>query len=224
MMRAYGRLFLFMFKLSFHVINGIRHIAKLKRAPITIFGGTRLKQDSKYAHDAMKLAEMLAGHGIPVLTGGGPGIMEAASCGALRYEKGGVITTIGITVVGLETGIEHSTCPRSVIEVDNFSARKWLLIHYSVGFVVFPGGYGTLDELMELMTLIQTKKRVKAPIILIGTEYWKPFVQWVHESALKLGLIADQDAQLFMLTDSVDEAYRLLKTSYSTEPFSVFHE
>lgn len=156
-MTAYVRLFLNLTKMSLHVIYGIWHISKLKQAPITIFGGHLLERSSIFMTQASQLGHKLANHGIPVLTGGGPGIMEAASCGAFNVKKG-VITSIGINVKGLETGIEQSTCPRKVIDVDNFPARKWLLIHYSIGFVVFPGGYGTLDELMELLTLIQTKK------------------------------------------------------------------
>ena len=140
-----------------------------------MFGGTHLQPDSVFMQQAAHLAHKLAHNGMPVLTGGGPGIMEAASCGALSAHKK-VITTIGISVTGLEAGLKESTCPRTVIEMDNFPARKWLLIHYSSGFAVFPGGYGTLDELMELLTLIQTKKRKKAPIVLIGSDYWKPLV------------------------------------------------
>lgn len=220
---AYVRLFLTMIKMSLHVMYGIWHISKLKNAPITVFGGHLLKRSSIYMTQASELAHKLADHGIPVLTGGGPGIMEAASCGALNVKKG-IITSIGINVKGLETGIEQSACPRTVINVDNFPARKWLLIHYSIGFAVFPGGYGTLDELMELLTLIQTKKRVKAPIVLIGIAYWKPFMEWVHESALKQGLISPEDVGLFTITDDIQEAYRLLKAHAESKPFSIFSE
>ena len=211
MMRAYVHLLVSLLKMSFHITYGIWVISKLKHAPVTIFGGTHLKQTSIYMTKASQLAHKLANNGIPVLTGGGPGIMEAASCGALSVKKGRVITSIGISVKGLETGIEHSVCPRNVIEMDNFPARKWMLINYSQGFAVFPGGFGTMDELMELLTLIQTKKRVKAPIVLIGREYWQDFLDWVHNSALKNGLVSAEDAMLFTITDDVDEAFRLLK-------------
>ena len=212
-----------MCRMNLHVIHGIWKISKLKHAPITVFGGTHLEPDSVFAQQATHLAHKLAHNGMPVLTGGGPGIMEAASCGALSVHKK-VITTIGISVRGLESGLKESTCPRTVIEMDNFPARKWLLIHYSSGFAVFPGGYGTLDELMELLTLIQTKKRKKAPIVLIGSDYWKPFIQWIHESALKNGLIAPEDATLFKVTDTVEEAYRHLSEHYTKKPFSIFDE
>lgn len=221
MIRMYFRVVIALLKMSGHIMYGISVIAKLKHAPVTIFGGTHLKQTSIYMTKARQLAHKLASNGIPVLTGGGPGIMEAASCGALSVKKG-LITSIGISVKGLETGIEQSTCPRNVIEMDNFPARKWMLIHYSQGFAVFPGGFGTMDELMELLTLIQTKRRARAPIVLIGIEYWKDFVDWVHNSALKNGLVSAEDVALFTVTDDVDEAFRLLKAHCEVHPISLF--
>ena len=209
-MRAYLRLLGYMFRIAFNVFSGIFKISKLEHAPVTIFGGARLKPDSIYMKKATELAHKLAESGIPVLTGGGPGIMEAASCGATKTNKG-VITSIGITVTGLADKEPRSPCVPDVIVMDNYGARKWLLIHYSIGFAVFPGGFGTLDELTELLTLIQTKLRDKAPIVLIGKEYWQPIMDWIHNSALKDGLIAKEDVALFTITDDVDEAYRLLK-------------
>ena len=219
----YIRLMVYLTKLAANVMYGIWKISKLKRAPVTVFGGTHLRQNSLYMSKAMQLAHMLANDGIPVLTGGGPGIMEAASCGALSVKKG-VITTIGVSVRGLESGIETSSCPRSVIEMQNLAARKWLLIHYSFGFAVFPGGYGTLDELMELLTLIQTKKREKALIILIGKEYWKDFIHWIHNSALKEGLVNEEDVKLFIVMDDIEKAFALFKEHSLNHPFSLFDE
>ena len=208
--RAYLRLLAFMFRIFFNVLYGIWKISKLEHAPVTIFGGARLKADSIYMHKATELAHKLADSGIPVLTGGGPGIMEAASCGATKTKRR-VITSIGITVSGLADSEPRSPCTPDVIIMDNYNARKWLLIHYSIGFAVFPGGFGTLDELTELLTLIQTKLRDRAPIVLIGKEYWQPIMDWMYDSALKDGLIAQEDVALFTITDDVDEAYKLLK-------------
>ena len=219
---AYTRLAAYLMKLSANLLYGVWKISHLKNAPVTVFGGTHLKMDSDYLKKASQLAQMLANTGIPVLTGGGPGIMEAAACGALSVHKGAVITSIGISVKGLYTGIEHSVCKRNVIEMDNFPARKWLLINYSLGFAVFPGGFGTLDELTGLLTLIQTKKRSKAPIVLIGKDYWKPFVEWIEESALAEGLVSVEDVALFSITDDVNEAYNLLKTHCEAKPFTIF--
>jgi uncharacterized protein (TIGR00730 family) len=208
-----------LFRMSLHLLRGIRKVTQLERAPVTIFGGSRLKSDSIYMEQARQLAQMFASHGIPVLTGGGPGIMEAASCGAGSIHSK-VITTIGISVTGLNKAGPRSVCQRDVIFMDNFSARKWLLIRYSRGFAVFPGGFGTLDELMELLTLIQTKKLPKAPIVLIGTDYWKPFLTWVHDSALALGLISPEDRTLFTVTDDINEAFELLKAHCMEKPSS----
>lgn len=209
-LRAYTRLMGYMLRIFFNVMYGIWKISKLEHAPVTIFGGARLKPESIYMKKASELAHKLSEGGIPVLNGGGPGIMEAASCGATKTESG-VITAIGITVSALDQREPRSACLPEVIVMDNYGARKWLLIHYSIGFAVFPGGFGTLDELTEILTLIQTKLRDKAPIVLIGKEYWQPIMDWIHESALKEGLIAQEDVDLFTITDDVEEAYRILK-------------
>ncbi len=201
-----------MFRIFFNVLYGIFKISKLEHAPVTIFGGARLKPDSIYMKKAAQLAHKLSEAGIPVLTGGGPGIMEAASCGATKADSG-VITAIGITVSGLGADEPPSECLPDVIVMDNYGARKWLLIHYSIGFAVFPGGFGTLDELTELLTLIQTKLRDKAPIVLIGKEYWKPIMDWIYECALKEGLIGEEDVELFTITDDVDEAFNIISKS-----------
>lgn len=208
--RAYIRLTGYMLRIFFNVMYGIWKISKLEHAPVTIFGGSRLKPDSIYMKKAAELAHKLSESGIPVLNGGGPGIMEAASCGATQT-KNGVITAIGITVSGLSEGETPSQCLPEVIVMDNYGARKWLLIHYSIGFAVFPGGFGTLDELADVLTLIQTKLRIKVPIVLIGKDYWQPFMNWVIDSALKDGLITQEDVDLFTITDDVDEALRILK-------------
>ena len=211
-LRAYVGVFGYMFRIFFNVLYGIFKISKLEHAPVTIFGGARLKPDSIYMKQATELAHKLSDGGIPVLTGGGPGIMEAASCGATQTDRS-VITAIGITVSGLSENEPSSPCLPDVIVMDNYGARKWLLIHYSIGFAVFPGGFGTLDELTELLTLIQTKLRDKAPIVLIGKDYWQPIMDWINESALPLDLIAKEDVDLFTITDDIDQAYRILKKS-----------
>lgn len=196
-------------RLWFDLLYGMYKISKLQHAPVTIFGGARLHRESAYMAMAKQLAHQLASNDIPVLTGGGPGIMEAASCGALS-SKPMIVTTIGINVKGLDKPGTDIQCQKNVIELRNFGARKWLLIHYSIGFVVFPGGFGTLNELTELLTLIQTGLNPKAPIVLIGIDYWKPLMRWIEDSALKGGLIAAQDAALFTMTDDIDEAFTLL--------------
>ncbi len=198
-----------LFRLWFDLLYGMYRVSRLNHAPVTIFGGSRLQKNSKYMVMARQLAHKLAKNNVPVLTGGGPGIMEAASCGATSTHAK-VVTTIGINVKGLDQPPGGTVCQRNVIEMNNFGARKWLLIHYSIGFAVFPGGFGTLNELTELLTLIQTGLNPKAPIVLIGKEYWEPLMRWIEDSALKNGLISPGDTAYFTLTDDIEEAFNLL--------------
>jgi len=195
------------------VFRGILKISRLSHPPVTIFGGARLKADSIYMKKARELAHTLADSGIPVLTGGGPGIMEAASCGAFETNQR-VITALGVTVPGLDIN-ESPACRSEVIVIKNYAARKWLLIEYSIGYVVYPGGFGTINELTELLTLMQTKLHPQAPIILIGIEYWEPILAWLQDSALKNGLIAQEDIELFTVTDDIMQAYELLVRAHA---------
>lgn len=205
----------------FNLLYGIWKLSRLDKAPVTIFGGTHLFPDSLYLVKAHQLANMLAKNGIPVLTGGGPGIMEAANCGAANIE-GKIISTMAIGVKGLDDGGGFNKCVKHSIVMRYFFSRKILLINYSIGFAIFPGGFGTLDELTELLTLIQTGMRQKAPIVLIGVDYWAPFMDWMHNSALNEHLISYSDTSLFIVTDDIDYAYKLLCLPQSQKPFSAF--
>jgi uncharacterized protein (TIGR00730 family) len=208
--KAYLLLSVHLLRVFFNLLYGIWKLSKLKRAPITVFGGTKLKKESIYIEKARILAQRLLEHNIPVITGGGPGIMEAANCGAYVEGEKSVITTMGIGVKGLDEPNQFNPCVQEHIIMDYFFARKWLLVTYSIGFAVFPGGFGTLDELTELLTLIQTKMRKPAPIVLIGVEYWSPLMEWINESALRHGLITKEDVALFTITDDLEQALDLL--------------
>lgn len=219
--RAYFSLSLYLAKLFVQLLVGIWKLSRLKHAPVTVFGGTHLQQDSIYLQNAHTLAHKLLEHDVPVLTGGGPGIMEAANCGAVSsVQNTAIVTTVGISVKGLSREQEFNKCAQLQIVMDNFFSRKWLLVNYSVGFAIFPGGFGTLDELTELLTLIQRKHRKRAPIVLVGVAYWQPFIDWIHNSALTMGLISPQDISLFTLTDDLDHAAKLL-TKFAKEPFTL---
>ncbi len=174
---------------------------------MSIFGGARLAQDDTYAKQAHIMAQKLVHSDISVMTGGGPGVMEAASCGALAFGKKNV--SIGIGVVELNEG--RNPCVQEYYEVADFATRKWLLTHYAIGFVYFPGGFGTLDELAEVLTLVKTKKLPQVPIILIGTQYWKPFMAWLNREALAHKLLTEEHIQLFSIVDNIDEAVCILK-------------
>jgi uncharacterized protein (TIGR00730 family) len=216
---AYSRLMYQLAKLFGQLLYGIWRISKFSQAPVTVFGGTYLDKHSVYIRQAQELARMLSREQIPVLTGGGPGIMEAANCGAVGEKQDEeIISTMGITVQGLE---ETNICAKSNLVMRNFASRKWLLINYSAGFAVFPGGVGTLNELTELLTLIQAGKRARVPIILIGESYWKPFMAWL-EAALEYGLIEPDVLELFRVTDDINCAFDVLRHHCMQGKFSVF--
>ncbi len=152
---------------------------------------------------------MFVAKDISVLTGGGGGIMEAANCGVFYSETGGKGRTMGIGVRDLvEEGPNH--CVHEYFELEYFFARKWLLTHYSIAFVIFPGGFGTIDELSEVLTLIQTNKLKRVPIVLIGKEFWDPFMNWVINEALKHGTVSQKDVDLLIVTDDLDQAFSII--------------
>ncbi len=198
-------------KSSLQMMQGIWKIGHLSGPVVTIFGGSHLQMKSPYAREAHDLASLLIQHNISVITGGGPGIMEAANCGATHAEtQKTTARSIGITVLGLEQEL-FNICAQEKILVDYFFARKWLMIQYSDAFVFFPGGFGTLDEFGETITLIQTKKIAGVPIIFFGKDFWEPFTRWLELSILPQGLIAKGDLGHIKVTDNVDEAFKLLK-------------
>lgn len=195
--------------LGAQTLYGIWKIAQLDHPIVSIFGGSHMRQQDTYAHKAHLLAKRLADAGVSIMTGGGPGIMQAASCGAII--RGKKLTSIGIGVKEINEG--KNPCVQEYFELNDFSARKFLLTHYSTAFVIFPGGFGTLDELSEILTLIKTKKLPPVPIVLIGKEYWHYFMKWLSEEAIIHGLINTDDLALFTVTDDLEEAFCLVMKS-----------
>lgn len=193
------------FHVFLQLIYGVWHVSKLSHPIISIFGSAKVAQTDKYAQEANQLAVWLGQEGISVLTGGGPGIMEAANCGVIKAKKKGSVQSIGIGVSGLNE--PKNVCVEEYFELDYFFARKWLLTQYSSGFIVFPGGFGTLDELSEVLTLIQTKQMKQVPIVLVGKDYWRPFMQWVTDEAAPHGLIKPEQVTLFSVTDDIYKAF-----------------
>lgn len=166
---------------------------------VTIFGSARLSQDSKYCKMAFELGHQLAKNGHAVITGGGPGIMEAASHGA--YEIGG-------RVIGLNITLAHEQFPNpyltDCLTFEYFFARKVSLAMSAKVFVFFPGGFGTMDELSEILCLMQEAKMPKMPVFLIGVDYWKGFDRMIGKM-IALGLISSKDTGIFRITDDVSE-------------------
>lgn len=196
------------FKVMFQIMWGVWRIAALERPIITIFGGAHFSEDNLYMQKAFSLAQRFVEGDISVVTGGGGGIMRAANCGA-DIKKIGKSTSLGIGVKELGEG--RNPCVQEYFELDYFFARKWLLTHYSKAFVVFPGGFGTLDELAEILTLIHTNKLQRVPIVLIGKEYWHYLMQWFFDAALVQGLVVKEDLDLFIVADDLDEVFCLVK-------------
>ncbi len=191
-------------------VYGAWRVLALPQPIVTIFGGSRFDQKDKYAKQAHELARRFANEGVSVLTGGGSGIMQAASCGAIASGVGKG-RTMGISVRGIDE--IRNPCVQEFIELDYFYARKWLLVRYAAGFVVFPGGFGTFDELGELLTLMETNKSKRVPIILIGTEFWNNFMKWLIDESLAHGLITKDSLQLFHITDDLEEAFCMVRNA-----------
>ena len=173
---------------------------------VTVFGSARFPEDHNYYIMARALGRALAEAGYTVMTGGGPGIMEAANRGA--KEAGGC--SIGCNI---ELPMEQKPNPYldEFIQFDYFFVRKVMLVKYSSAFVVLPGGFGTLDELFETCTLMQTGKIESFPIITMGTDFWNNMNEFIQESMISEGTISEKDMSLFSLTDSVDEAISIIK-------------
>lgn len=179
---------------------------------VSIFGSARTKEDDKYYQLAEDLAYKITQHGYGVITGGGPGIMEAANKGANR--GGGKSVGLNISLPFEEYSNPYIDRNKK-IDFDFFFVRKVMFVKYAQGFVVLPGGFGTLDELFEAITLIQTKKIGKFPIVLVGKEFWGGLVEWIKNSLLQNGMIAEKDLDLFHLVDTSDEAVKIINEFYT---------
>lgn len=185
------------------MIYGLVKLSRIPQPRVTFFGGSRFDQHQLYTQMAQDLASKLAAHDISVLTGGGAGIMQAANCGVSLSQATKRARTMGIMVADLGDETVNA-CTQEQIVLKYFFARKWLLTHYVRAFVVFPGGFGTLDELMEVLTLIKTKQMAQVPVILIGVSYWQDFLDWLKQVPLRDRTITQNDLDLILLTDSLD--------------------
>lgn len=185
---------------------------------VSIFGSARTKESDKYYTLAEDLAYKITQHGYGVITGGGPGIMEAANKGAKR--GGGKSVGLNISLPFEEYSNPFIDNDKK-IDFDFFFVRKVMFVKYAQGFVVLPGGFGTLDELFEAITLIQTKKIGKFPIVLVGKEFWGGMVEWIQNTLLEDGKISSKDLDLFHLVDTSDEALKIINdfyTKYTLKP------
>ncbi len=186
-------------------VEGFDALAEVGPA-VSVFGSARIGRGHRYYRQARELGKMLGKAGYAVITGGGPGIMEAANRGC--REGGGL--SIGCNI---ELPKEQGLNPYVDLGVEfrYFFARKVMFVKYADAFVIFPGGYGTLDELFEALTLIQTEKVQDFPVILMGTDYWGGMIDWIRASLLAEAAINPEDVDLLRLTDDPDEAIRIIK-------------
>ena len=197
------------FRIMGEFVEGFDELATLNRG-ISIFGSARSKPDDPDYKAAQETAALLAKEGFAVITGGGPGIMEAANRGA--FEAGGL--SIGCNI---ELPFEQRPNPYQTrsLTFKYFFVRKMMFVKYSLGFVIFPGGFGTFDELFEALTLIQTKKIRDFPVVLFGSSYWSGLLNWIRDVVLVDGKIGDHDLKLFHVTDSPEEVVKIVTSSQS---------
>ncbi len=199
------------FKIMSEFVNGYEKMGRIGPC-VSIFGSARTKAEDKYYQLAEEIAFKISRAGYGIITGGGPGIMEAGNKGA--YLGKGV--SVGLNI---ELPFEQQFNPYidndKNLEFDYFFVRKVMFVKYAQAFVVMPGGFGTLDELFEAITLIQTKKIAKFPIILVGTEFWKGLIDWIQQVLLeKYANISPEDMHLIKLVDTADEVVDILDTFY----------
>lgn len=199
------------FKIMSEFVDGFEKLAKIGPC-VSIFGSARTKEDHKYFKMAEDIAARLVRHGYGVITGGGPGIMEAGNRGA--HKLGG--KSVGLNIdLPFEQHNNIYIDRDKLINFDYFFVRKVMFVKYSQGFIVMPGGFGTLDELFEAITLIQTKKIGQFPIVLVGKEYWGGLFEWVKDVLLKEKNINEDDLDLFKLVDTAEDAVHEIDDFYS---------
>ncbi|HBR70778.1 TPA: TIGR00730 family Rossman fold protein [Candidatus Dependentiae bacterium] len=206
---------------SFSIIAGLWHVFRLRPPRVTFFGGAKLKLDDPYAKAAEALASILVQHDISIITGGGGGIMEAAAIGAQKIRKDGksMINNLGISVSGLEEGATPLIYS-SFVRIKDFVMRKWLMIHFSSAYIIFPGGVGTYDELAEILTLMDTGKLKGNPIVLYGKEYWKKLEVWVDDG-LQRGFIHPHVKEFFIIADDVQTAFSFICNSCACDGYKI---
>lgn len=194
-----------MFRIMAEFVDGFEALAKYHPA-VSIFGSTRVRPGDPVYQKAEHIGKLLAENGFAVITGGGPGVMEAANKGA--FSAGG--KSIGLNI---ELPLEQKPNPYTNITLNfrYFFVRKVMFVKYAVAYIILPGGFGTLDELLESMTLIQTKKIRPFPVIMVGSEYWRGFLDWMKEVVLKDEKISLADLEILQLIDKPEDIIKTIK-------------
>lgn len=204
-----------LFKIMSEFVEGYETMAKIGPC-ISVFGSARTQEGHPHYQMAVEVAEKIVEVGYGVITGGGPGLMEAANRGAKN--------ALGVSV-GLNIDLPFEQFPNTYIDNDKlinfqyFFVRKVIFVKYAQGFIVMPGGFGTLDELFEAITLIQTNKITRFPIVLVGKSFWGGLMDWIKDTLLREAYISDEDLFLFDLVDTPEEAVAKINEFYTTENF-----
>jgi hypothetical protein len=199
------------FKIIADFVKGFDELGDLGPT-VTIFGSARTDTENKYYKQATSLASKLAIHGYNVMTGGGPGIMEAANKGAHEHD----VESIGLNI---DLPFEQVLNPYTSKELrfDYFFSRKVMLVKYSMAYVIFPGGFGTLDELFEALTLVQTRKVTGVKIFVVGSEFYQPLLSFIEDKLLSDGMIDREDLEMIQLTDDLDYVVDEIEISLSNQ-------
>jgi len=198
------------FRIMAEFVDGFTMMAKQENL-VSIFGSARVKPGSRYYDLAVRVGEELVKRGFNVLTGAGPGIMEAGNRGAQR--AGGASAGVNIDLP-FEQGSNPYVDRERVVTFRHFFVRKVMFVKYAHGFIVLPGGFGTLDEFFEALTLIQTRKTKTFPLVLMGREYWAGLIEWIKGTVLASGMISADDLDLFFITDDPVEAAEMVAEFY----------
>jgi uncharacterized protein (TIGR00730 family) len=191
-------------RIQSELVDGTEKLLKLGVA-VTVFGGARLDEGNRYYRQAEELGRLLGQEKIPVITGGGPGIMEGANRGCYATPT----PSVGLNI---DLPFEQAPNPYQDIGLDfrYFFVRKYLFVKHAVGFVIFPGGYGTLDELFEALTLVQTRKVEAFPIILVGSDFWCGLIEWMQQRMIAEGCLSESELNLFEIVDDAAAAAKII--------------
>jgi len=190
------------------IISELRHAAGALAdigPAVSVFGSARLRPESSHYQAAERIGRLLAQEGLTVIAGGGPGIMEAANKGAI--EAGGVSVGLNISLPFETSNNRYQTI---ALQFEYFFSRKATFFMHSMAYIALPGGFGTLDEVAEVLTLMQTGKLPRGPIVLVGSEFWSGLVDWIHDRLLVDGMISPRDTELFTVVDDPDQAVQIV--------------
>jgi len=199
------------FRIMAEFVSGFDQFAEIKQG-VTMFGSARTKENDPMYQKAVKTAQLFVNEGYAVITGGGPGIMEAGNRGATEMNGG----SVGLNI---DLPFEQKPNPyiKTLVNFHYFFSRKVMFLKYARAFVVFPGGFGTLDEFFECITLIQTRRMDRCPVVLVGKEFWDGLIEWLREKLLGGGKIAAEDLDLFSVVDEPEEAIAIVKNFYKDQ-------